>query len=601
MPRARSLLVIIALGGGTLGIAAVPPAAAAPITRDVSVTDFAFTPPTVTAVVGDSVRWTFAQGSHTVTSDAAPPLFDFAAPGVFSHTFTTPGRFPYHCTVHPAMTGTVLVDDGSTPGPVTTFAAKPADRQVFLSWTYTKPADFDHFEVRRFGPADPAEGHVIYGGTALKVTATGLTNGTAYTFAIRAVDFAGGMSAAKTVTATPVLLPTSLTITRSAATVVYGGSATIRGTLRYTKAGVVRRLPGEVVGLYSRRVGTTTWRLVATRRTNSDGNVAVRLTPSASHAYKWKHARTVFYGSSSSPRTGVLVRARLSASVSSVFTGVGDPVYFRGAVRPLRPGRPVHLQRRVSGTWTRVGTAKLSSTGRYTLPYTPRSSGAHDLRVVKPAETALLGTSSPTIRVTATSRTLRVGSSGADVLALQRQLARLRYDVGAVNGRFGYDTLHAVVPFQKVHHIARDGIVGPMVRRRMGNPTASRMREVARGAHVEVDLTRQIIRLAYNGKVFRILDTSSGNGKPYVVNGRTRYANTPVGRFRITRKINGTRISHLGALYRPAYFYGGYAIHGSKSVPPQPASHGCLRVTNPAQDRMFNRWVIGMPVWVFRS
>jgi plastocyanin len=598
--RARSLLVITALVAGTLGMA-VPLAAAAATTHDVSVTDFAFTPPTVSAVVGDSVRWTFAQGSHTVTSDAAPPLFDFASPGVFTQAFTAAGRFPYHCTIHPSMKGTVLVDDGSAPGPVATFAANPADRQVFLSWTYTKPADFDHFEVRRFGPADPAEGHVIYGGTALKVTATGLTNGTAYTFAIRAVDFAGGMSAAETATATPVLLPTSLTITRSAAKVVYGQSVTIRGTLRYTKAGVVRRLRGEVVRLYGRRAGTTTWQLLATRRSNSDGNVAARLTPSVSRSYKWKHAQTVFYGPSSSPRTSVLVRARLSASVSSVFTGVGDPVYFRGAVRPLRPGRPVHLQRRVGGSWTRVGTAKLSSTGRYTLPYTPRSSGAHDLRVVKPAETGLLGTSSPSIRVTATSRTLRVGSSGADVLALQRQLARLRYDVGALNGRFGYDTLHAVVPFQKVHGLGRDGIVGPIARRRMGNPTPARMREVRSGAHAEVDLTKQVIKFAYNGKVFRILDTSSGNGRPYVVDGRTRYANTPTGRFKITRKIDGIRVSHLGELYRPAYFYGGYAIHGSKSVPPQPASHGCLRVTNPAQDRMFRRWVIGTPVWVYRS
>lgn len=42
--------------------------------------------------------------------------------------------------------------------------------------------------------------------------------------------------------------------------------------------------------------------------------------------------------------------------------------------------------------------------------------------------------------------------------------------------------------------------------------------------------------------------------------------------------MNGFDPSPLGTLYDPMYFTGGYAIHGNPSVPPFPASHGCVRV-----------------------
>ena len=53
---------------------------------------------------------------------------------------------------------------------------------------------------------------------------------------------------------------------------------------------------------------------------------------------------------------------------------------------------------------------------------------------------------------------------------------------------------------------------------------------------------------------------------------------TPVGRFSIYRKVTGFDNSPLGTLFDPMYFTGGYAIHGNPSVPPYPASHGCVRV-----------------------
>jgi lipoprotein-anchoring transpeptidase ErfK/SrfK len=52
-------------------------------------------------------------------------------------------------------------------------------------------------------------------------------------------------------------------------------------------------------------------------------------------------------------------------------------------------------------------------------------------------------------------------------------------------------------------------------------------------------------------------------------------------------------------MYRPNYFYGGYALHGSSSVPAYPASHGCVRITVPAMDRLWAALRVGMPLAVY--
>ena len=56
----------------------------------------------------------------------------------------------------------------------------------------------------------------------------------------------------------------------------------------------------------------------------------------------------------------------------------------------------------------------------------------------------------------------------------------------------------------------------------------------------------------------------------------------------------------LGQLYRPKYFRGGIAVHGSNNIPNYPASHGCVRVSTTAMDFIWaaNLMPLGMPVWV---
>ncbi|MEO6715246.1 MAG: L,D-transpeptidase family protein, partial [Mycobacteriales bacterium] len=104
------------------------------------------------------------------------------------------------------------------------------------------------------------------------------------------------------------------------------------------------------------------------------------------------------------------------------------------------------------------------------------------------------------------------------------------------------------------------------------------------------------------GTVRLITHISSGSGKKWceLDRGRMRCASgrTPMGTFRVHNEISGWRTSYLGQLYQPAYFRGGYALHGSLSVPNHPASHGCVRIPMHVADYLIDLTMVGMPVIV---
>jgi L,D-transpeptidase catalytic domain/Putative peptidoglycan binding domain len=190
---------------------------------------------------------------------------------------------------------------------------------------------------------------------------------------------------------------------------------------------------------------------------------------------------------------------------------------------------------------------------------------------------------------TTTWPTLRYGARGSAVVYLQQRLTTLHYDVGGVDGVFGYNTLHAVYAFQKVQGITVDGIVGPVTWSKIANPYRPKARYYRSAAAVEVNLSRRVVYLTRSGAITRILDASPG--KPSTP--------TPTGSFSIYRRIDGWHLSPLGWMWRPNYFYGGYALHGSTSVPTYAASHGCVRVTVPAMNRIWSQLYIGERLYVY--
>lgn len=71
----------------------------------------AYSPDQITVAVGASVTWTNTDAiTHTSTSDTNGWNSGNIAPGgQFSVAFPTAGTFPYHCTIHPGMVGSVVV------------------------------------------------------------------------------------------------------------------------------------------------------------------------------------------------------------------------------------------------------------------------------------------------------------------------------------------------------------------------------------------------------------------------------------------------------------------------------------------------------------
>lgn len=194
---------------------------------------------------------------------------------------------------------------------------------------------------------------------------------------------------------------------------------------------------------------------------------------------------------------------------------------------------------------------------------------------------------------------MRVGSGGPAVLAMEQRLAELKYLVGKVDGEFDNNTRHGLIAFQKVEGLGVSGVADGPTLARLAVATTPAPRYPTPGDHLELDIARQTIYVVTGGRVSAILPTSTGHNRMFTSQGWTRRAVTPNGRFRIERKINGMRRAPLGNLYKPAYFNGGIAFHGAPSVPTYPASHGCARVPMGFADWFFNEATpIGRVVYV---
>jgi plastocyanin len=71
-----------------------------------------YVPPEITVSVGTAVTWTNDDATiHTVTDKGGTFDSSIIAPAAtWEHTFDTAGEFDYYCTLHPFMTGKVIVN-----------------------------------------------------------------------------------------------------------------------------------------------------------------------------------------------------------------------------------------------------------------------------------------------------------------------------------------------------------------------------------------------------------------------------------------------------------------------------------------------------------
>lgn len=105
----------------------LPPAPASAPPGAARILDFAFTPSFIRVAPGSRVTWVNeGVAPHTVTSpDGAFDSGIISAGGSYARTFDTPGTFPYLCSLHPDMTGTLIVAVADAGMPVLGAGAPP--------------------------------------------------------------------------------------------------------------------------------------------------------------------------------------------------------------------------------------------------------------------------------------------------------------------------------------------------------------------------------------------------------------------------------------------------------------------------------------------
>jgi plastocyanin len=103
------MVAMVLLLAGSPNVTANIQQASAP--AEVKVDNFSFGPGTLTVAVGTTVTWTNRDDiPHTVVStDGVFKSKVLDTDEKFSFTFNKPGAFPYFCSIHPKMTGKVVV------------------------------------------------------------------------------------------------------------------------------------------------------------------------------------------------------------------------------------------------------------------------------------------------------------------------------------------------------------------------------------------------------------------------------------------------------------------------------------------------------------
>ncbi|BAN02987.1 L,D-transpeptidase family protein [Ilumatobacter coccineus] len=237
----------------------------------------------------------------------------------------------------------------------------------------------------------------------------------------------------------------------------------------------------------------------------------------------------------------------------------------------------------------------------------------------------------------ALSQTLSSGNSGSEVEMVQSRLAELGFDPGPVDGAFGGLTTQAVWAFEKLvmgtPRAEATGKVTAALWDRMQDPIriAPRRPTNTSAGHTEIYLPEQVMVVFHADEAVLVAHISSGElaagatgftpwyetadeycetvtidtndrGEPLdepiekAICGRSY---TPPGVFTAYKKIEGRRESRLGGMYDPIYINQGIAIHGANSIPLEPASHGCIRVSRTLGEKLPSLIAIGDEVLIW--
>jgi lipoprotein-anchoring transpeptidase ErfK/SrfK len=268
------------------------------------------------------------------------------------------------------------------------------------------------------------------------------------------------------------------------------------------------------------------------------------------------------------------------------FSVTRDRVRVNGRMNKAAAGERVTVELLRKGKRRDRANVKVRQDGRFTAFFRPTRKGGWAVRAVHDGSDAVAKGRSERVGFVVVAGEAHRGAGGARVKILQRKLAAMGYAIPKT-GRYDDATARAVLAYRKVNRMARTTSVNWTIMRRVfRGKGAYKLKYPKAGKHVEADLSRQVLVLAQNGKPWRVYHTSSGTSATPTVRGS----------YRFYRKSPG---SNALGMYYSSYFIRGYAIHGYKSVPTYPASHGCLRVPMENAVSIYNWIDMGGRIFVY--
>jgi hypothetical protein len=271
---------------------------------------------------------------------------------------------------------------------------------------------------------------------------------------------------------------------------------------------------------------------------------------------------------------------------------VGDRIGATGTVTPFVGHQKVEIRLANRGDTVLKKTpyvhrVKGKKFGRFQLRSKPLvESGKYRVRAHKAATATQDGASAKSKSFGLTYQDLDPGDSGPAVVLFNELLRKQGY-YDTDKGSYGSHTERAVMAFRKVNGMARNFQATPGIFKTLAaGKGAFNLKYPNAGKHVEVDISKQVMALAEGDEVKYVFHVSTGAAAtPSDQGGYTFYSKDP-------------GFNSLG-MYYSVYYNRGEATHGYHSVPPYPASHGCIR--NPIPDSVFiYNWIdLGDKMFVY--
>ncbi|MDQ1644496.1 MAG: serine protease, partial [Cryptosporangiaceae bacterium] len=323
--------------------------------------------------------------ARTVTLTPKSPLADNTpyriAVGAVRDAIGTVNTTPFTTTFRTLNTA---------PPPITGFTATGSrDGTATLAWDPAPISDLDVQPVRMATgstpPATPTSGTAVYNGTTSSVRTPVLAPGTTYTFRIWARDRTGLLSKPTDV----VLRGSTLTMSGVPGSITAGSVVPVS-----VKAGGA--LAGAPVTLQSHGYNKP-WGDVTTVTTDAQGLATAPQTPAAYTEYRWQYRGGPGAGAATSAVTSLGVRALVTGSAAPASVTAGSAVKVTGSVTPVKAGKPIQLQRLSGTSWVTVVAGTVPVSGTYLFTLRPATRGTVTYRVVIPADTDHLASTSPQI------------------------------------------------------------------------------------------------------------------------------------------------------------------------------------------------------------